>query len=105
LKLLDAYDWLEHIGSQATKITASHLGWVHTDTGVICESCAKGKASQKNISVKPGKSPKILDRGRVHLDISSVRNKNFQELEKITKSYWRIIVEKSSLISLQARVG
>jgi hypothetical protein len=98
LTLLEAHDKLGHIGNQATRVTASHLGWVLTDNGVVCESCAEGKARQKNIVVKPGKSPKVLDSGRVYLDISSVRNKDFQELENTTKPYWRIIVDEATQI-------
>jgi hypothetical protein len=34
----------------------------------------------------------------VYLDISSVRNKDFQELENTTNPYWRIIVDEATQI-------
>jgi len=85
-----AHRILGHMSNERTKQVAMQLGWKLTEAFVTCEACAIGKARQKNIA-KPMKSTTRSDKtGRVHIDISSVRNTQFPELESSYKPFWLI---------------
>jgi hypothetical protein len=57
-----------------------------------CKACAECKAKQKNVIAR--KNPSDDGDGRIFLDISSVNNTEYPEVENIPKPYWRIIVDK-----------
>ena len=89
-----AHQILGHMSNEQTKQVAMQLGWKLTEAFETCEACAVGKACQKNIAT-PAKSITRSDKtGRVHIDISSVQNTEFPELESSYKPYWLIIVDE-----------
>jgi hypothetical protein len=65
-----------------------------TGDTAICKACAEGKAKQKNVIVAKQKRSFLVDDGRIHLDISSIRNTDFPEVENMPKPYWWIIVDQ-----------
>jgi hypothetical protein len=79
---------------QATKAVAKTLNWKLTGAPEVCKACAEGKAKQKNIVAR--KKPSDDGDGRIFLDISSVNNTEYPEVENIPKPYWRIIVDEST---------
>jgi hypothetical protein len=89
-----AHELLGHMGEDMTRKTAKHLGWQITrGTLQTCESCAIGKAKQRNV-------PKISDHvtskvngERVFLDIATIKG----EKDGVTpnaKKNWRIMVDE-----------
>jgi hypothetical protein len=51
MTLAKAHDQLGHMGEDAVRETAKHLGWDIKPGGLLpCAACAAGKAKQKNFS-------------------------------------------------------
>jgi hypothetical protein len=88
----EAHCKLGHMSIQATKAFANTLNWKLTGTPQVCKACAEGKAKQKNVVART--KPSNDGDGRIFLDISSVNNTEYPEVEIIPKPYWRIIVDK-----------
>ena len=76
ITLKEAHEMLGHMNNDATKQTIEALGYSITDTTMpVCESCAVGKAKQKDVP-KVSKGIKASEAGeRVFMDISSVKAK------------------------------
>jgi hypothetical protein len=87
----EAHCKLGHMLIQATKAVANTLNWKLTGATEVCKACAEGKAKQKNVIAR--KKPSNDGDGRIFLDISSVNNTEYPEVENIPKPYWRIITE------------
>jgi hypothetical protein len=88
----EAHCNLGHMSVQATKVVANELNWKPTGAPEISKACAEGKAKQKNVIAKRKTSNN--GNGRIFLDITSVKNTEYPEVESTPKPYWRIIVDK-----------
>jgi len=86
-----AHQLLGHVGEAETRAIARRFGWKLTRGSLKqCESCAIGKAKQKNVrkeSIEVGKST-----DRHYLDIKTIRNKKGQPATN--KPHWRIMVQE-----------
>jgi hypothetical protein len=97
MTLIDALRKLGHMSFLKTKQVANQLSWILTGSSEVCKACAEGKAPQKNIIVKAKKGPDSVQNGHIHLDISSVRNHDYED--STSKPYWQIIVHDTNEIS------
>jgi hypothetical protein len=86
MTLIDAHGKLGHMSFQKTKQVANQLGWILTGSSKVCKACAEGKAQQKNIIDKAKKGLDSVQNGRIHLDISSVKNHDYED--STSKPYW-----------------
>ena len=87
-----AHARLGHIGEDAVRKIAGHIGW-HITRGKLtaCEACAVGKARQRNLGNHLSDLPTVVcDRRRVHLDISSIKKP--ENVSRVYKPHMRIIV-------------
>jgi hypothetical protein len=89
-----AHELLGHMGEDMTRKAAKHLGWEITK-GVLktCESCAIGKAKQKNV---PKKSEHVVSKKngeRLFLDITSMTGEK-DGIKPNEKKNWRILVDE-----------
>jgi hypothetical protein len=90
----EAHELLGHMSFPTTQAIAQELGWELTKGLHVCDACSTGKAKQKNIVKNRNGTEMTQNCGRIFLDISSVHNVEFLELEQTPKPYWRIIVDK-----------
>ena len=95
LTIKQAHEKLGHCSEDLTRQMAKSLGWqIVKGTMMPCESCAAGKAKQKNVpKEKPFEEAKN-DVGRYFLDVASVKTKPGQP--KVSKPHWRIVVDEKT---------
>ena len=90
LTINQVHDKLGHIGEDAVRKIAEHLGWqLARGTITACESCAVGKAKQQNL----GHRSEVLVptvRVHVHLDILSIKKP--ESISRVYKPHLQIIV-------------
>jgi len=91
--IAQAHGRLGHCGEDVTRKTAKLLGWELIPGPMMpCESCAAGKAKQKNVpKISEGK-PAEDGKSRIFLDIATVKSKEGKP--KATKPNWRIMVDE-----------
>ena len=94
MPLMEAHSKLGHISISETKRISKQLGWRIDDEYERCEACAIGKAQQKGVTKRSNHVIATKNGERVFLDISSVKNTEFPEVEVTPKPYWRIIVDE-----------
>jgi hypothetical protein len=76
-----------------THKVAKSLNWDLTPgTMGPCESCATWKSPSKNLPKNHDSSNTIKDSGRVHLDITSIKQKKGQP--RTMKPHWQIIIDE-----------
>lgn len=91
-----AHGKLGHLGEDATKAAAKHLGWTVTGQVEKCESCEVAKAKQKSVPQETTAKPLSLDERRVHLDIAPLKPRPAPEGKPayvVGKPFWRVIVD------------
>jgi hypothetical protein len=99
ISIMEAHDKLEHIGVQAVKLISVKLWWELTGKQQRYVACAEGIACQKDIIAKVKilvKTTENSTKGCVYLDISWIRSTKFQDIEKVNKPFWRIIVDEQA---------
>ena len=101
----EAHELLGHMSFPTTRAIAQELGWELTKGSHVCDACAAGKAKQKNIVSNQSRSEMTENSGRIFLDISSVRNVEFLDLEVTPKPYWRIIVDERTQLKFSEFFG
>ena len=80
---------LGHASEVKTRQTAKKLGVELTGKFDTCQSCAEGKARQKNMS-KESEQSKVKGE-RIYMDLSTVKNKSYG-----SKHHWVLMVEDYS---------
>jgi hypothetical protein len=99
MSIQKAHDKLGHMSEALTRKAAKSLNWDLTPgTLEPCESCAAGKARQKNVPKNYDIPNEVKDSGRVHLDIASIKQKKGQP--RATKPHWRIIVDEHTQMKI-----
>mmetsp|Transcript_18815 Transcript_18815/g.23344 ORF Transcript_18815/g.23344 Transcript_18815/m.23344 type:complete len:1201 (+) Transcript_18815:436-4038(+) len=90
------HDKLGHMGDAPTKTIAEHFGWkIRKREKKPCESCAVGKAKQKNVP-KRSKHVKAKYKGnRMFLDIATVK-KPKKSVTVNSKRNWLIMVDEKT---------
>jgi len=89
-----AHELLGHSHEKAVRESAKALGWELTrGTMNVCQSCAAGKAKQKNVPKDSEHHPATENGERVFLDIATVKKPQGTNL-RVTKPNWRIIVDE-----------
>lgn len=68
-----AHAKLGHLGEDATKAVAKHLGWTVTGETKKCESCEVAKAKQKSVPKESASEALKPGERRVHLDIAPLK--------------------------------
>jgi hypothetical protein len=93
MTIKQAHDKLGHSSEDNTRKTAKQLGWEITP-GTLrpCESCAAGKAKQKNVPKLSDGEPAEEGKIRIYLDIATVKRQEGQP--KASKPNWRIMVDE-----------
>ena len=87
MTLMEAHSKLECTAISETKRVSKKLRYRYNDDYERCEARAIGK-SQQNGFVK--KSSHNITTKLLSLDISSVKNAEFPEVEVVTKPYWHV---------------
>ena len=92
-----AHDILGHMGEARTRTAAKHLG-IEITRGAMqqCESCATGKAKQKNVPKNSDHVPATTSNERIFLDISTIMKPKSEKKVMITKKNWRLMVDEHS---------
>jgi hypothetical protein len=85
-----------HMSNDTTRATAKALGWEITRGSMqICESCAVGKAKQKNVPKKSEHISAVKPGERIFLDISSVKGE--KDGPKVNPNRrWCIMVDEAT---------
>jgi len=91
---LEAHSKLGHVSVNETKRISKSLGWTITNEDQRCQDCAMGKAQQKGVVKKSTHQIATKNGERMFLDLSSVKNTEFPEMDVVPKPYWRIIVDE-----------
>jgi hypothetical protein len=94
MTLINAHGKFGHVFSE-DKTSCRSIG-ILTGSGKVCKACAEWKARQKIIIIEAEKRSDSVQNGRVHLDISSVKNHDYED--STLKPYWRIIVDERTQI-------
>lgn len=95
LNIKDAHEQLSHIHEDDVRKTAAALGWtLAKGTLGACESCAIGKAKQKNVKTSEPKEKSQEVNGRVYLDISRVVNPKHKVQPR--RPYWHLMVDEKT---------
>ena len=95
-----AHDLLGHMGEDATRKSAKHLGWTVTGTPSVCSSCAVAKAKQKSLPKVSLAVPLKDGERRIHLDVSTIKKmkeKEGETVKQLAKPNWLMIVDAESL--------
>jgi hypothetical protein len=87
---------LGHISIAATRKIAQSISWDLTGEVKPCEACAVGKAQRQNIVKKSNQKIAENIGQRVFIDLTSVKNTKFLDIEHSPKPYWSIIVDKTT---------
>jgi hypothetical protein len=98
MSMSEAQNKLGHMSYQRTKLISKELGWTLTGAVNVYKACSEGKARQKNIMVKIPNLTTMKNSGRMHLDISSVRNNEQEDGGQTPKPYWRTLVDERTQI-------
>jgi hypothetical protein len=85
MSYLEAHAKLGHVSTAETKRIGKLLGWVLTGEEERCKACAIGKAQHKGVVKKSTYHPASKIGKRMFLDISSVKNTDFPEIDSIPK--------------------
>ena len=93
MTFLEAHMKLGHPSIQETKKNQS-LGWELTNIETKCEACAIGKAKQKGVTKQSNHQVAKRNGERIFLDLTSLKNTEFPDIEDVPKPYWRIIVDE-----------
>jgi hypothetical protein len=97
MSFINVHCKLGHMSYSKTKQISKNLGWTLTNEESICKVCAeKSKACQKNINIKSTRKIESKPSGRIHIDITSLHNKEYEE--STSKPYWIIIVDEFTQI-------
>ena len=99
LSYQELHDMYAHCNERETRKIADHFGIpISKESAKPCESCAVGKAKQKNVINKnPDKKLTFKatePNGRVYLDVSSVKAR--EGAAPPPKPHWRIIVDEKT---------
>eukprot|EP00977_Amphora_coffeiformis_P005907 scaffold1252_cov154-Amphora_coffeaeformis.AAC.1 len=93
ISIKKAHEQLGHMGEDETRRAAKALGWTITRGSLNkCESCAIGKAKQKNVKVNEPKEKSHEVNGRVFLDMSRIVGPNAEVQPK--RPNWCIVVDQ-----------
>ena len=89
-----AHDLLGHSDEQKVRDTAKALNWELTRGNLkVCQSCAAGKAKQKNVPKQSEHKPSTKNGERVFLDIATVKKPSGTNI-RVSKPNWRILVDE-----------
>ena len=96
LTIQQAHDRLGHCSEDATRKTAKYRGWEITKGSMKpCQSCAAGKAKQKNVPKESDEKLKAVEgKNRIYLDIATIKKK--EGMPKPTRPHWLIQVDERS---------
>jgi len=94
LSYQEAHAKLGHISINETKRISKSFGWRLTGDEEKCEACAIGKAQQKGVTKSSSHQSASKNGERMFLDLSSVKNTEFPEVDRVPKPYWCIIVDE-----------
>jgi len=94
MSIQKAHDLLGHTNEDMTRATAKALGWEITRGSLgTCESCAAGKAKQKNVPKASEHAQATMAGERIFLDISTIKGE--KDGPKVNaKKNWRIMVDE-----------
>jgi hypothetical protein len=93
LNIQQAHDQLGHLSEDSVRQTAKVLEWTISVGGLKpCDSCAAGKAKQKNVSKNSDHQPATMTNERIFLDIATLKSP--PEGPNVTKPNWRIMVDE-----------
>ena len=96
MTLLKAHALLGHPNMEYTKKTARHLGWELTELGDDkCQSCAEGKAKQKNVPKVGNSERATVPNERLSQDIATVKARQGIEM-KVSKPQWQNVVDEAT---------
>ena len=94
LNIKKAHELLGHMNEEMTRKAAKHLGWEITKgTMKTCESCAIGKAKQKNVPKKSDHVGSKANGERVFLDIATIKGEKDGPPPNARRN-WRIMVDE-----------
>ena len=98
MSIKTAHELLGHMNEAETRKAAATMGWTIA-RGIlgVCESCAKGKAKQKNVANNSPDGPKPKAEevgGRVYLDLSRLINPNDQFQPR--RPNWCLVVDETT---------
>jgi hypothetical protein len=94
LNIKKAHELLGHMSEDMTRKVAKHLGWEITKgTLQTCESCAIGKAKQKNVPKKSDHVGSKVNGERVFLDIATIKGEKDGPSPN-ARNNWRIMVDE-----------
>ena len=80
-----------------TRVTAKHMGFEFTRESLqTCESCATGKAKQKNVPQTSDHNLATKSNKQVFLDISTIKESKGDKKVTITRMNWLFVVDKYS---------
>jgi hypothetical protein len=85
-----------HISIAATRKIAQSLLWDLTGEMKPCEACAVGKAQRQSIVKKSNNKIAENIGQRIFIDLTSVKNTEFLDIEHTPKPYWRIIIDETT---------
>jgi hypothetical protein len=96
VSIMEAHRELGHMNENMTRKAAAELGWTITrGTMKVCESCAIGKAKQKNVHSKDVPNEKHAEiNGRVYLDQTRIVNPRADK--QPLRPYWTILVDENT---------
>jgi hypothetical protein len=96
----EAHSKLGHISIAGTRKVAQSISWDLTGKVKPCEACAVGKVQHQNIVKKS--NHKIAENigQHVFINLTSVKNTEFLDIEHSPKPYWRIIVDETTQMKL-----
>ena len=91
-----AHEQLGHLSKDATRQVAKQLGWLITKGSLkACESCAIGKAKQKNVkNLGAPKDKSTSVNGRVYLDLTRIVGPNDEK--QPLRPNWCMIVDQKT---------
>jgi hypothetical protein len=102
INLSEAHQKLGHISIAKTKRIGKSLNWNIVDDIKKCELCTVGKAKQENVIKKSNHETAAEAGERIFLDISSVKNREFPEMESTSKPYWRLLVDEKTQLKFSS---
>ena len=80
-----------HVGENATKLTAEYYEMKTSGDFNPCESCAMGKARQRNLGRVDEEKRSTIPGERMGFDISSVKTESFGG-----SKYWLLVVDHAT---------
>jgi len=89
LMIEELHGMLGHALMKTCRDTVKYYGWIITGPDYVCDSCAKGKAKQKNIS-KEVTRERIIGR-KMSIDISSIQTKSYGG-----SKFWLLMMDDAS---------